>query len=95
MRVWAKEFSHKGKTRLNYSTSIGKKHDNDEYYDNVYYDVLFKQANKPFLPDNSFEIYIKKGFLTVTTYNDGSIHPAVMVMEYELKDDITADDIPF
>ena len=102
MRVWATERTHKKKTWLSFSTSIGKKNE-DEEYDNVYFDVLFKKNEAPEVDKGAFEINVKKGFLTLTVYSDGSVHPAVMVMEYGIKDDEDDkggkdgedDDLPF
>lgn len=102
MRVWATERTYKKKTWLSFSTSIGKKNE-DEEYDNVYFDVLFKKNEAPEVDEGAFEINVKKGFLTLTVYSDGSVHPAVMVMEYVLKDDEDdeddededADELPF
>ena len=100
MRVWATERGNKKKSWLSFSTSIGKKNEEEEY-DNVYFDVLFKKNEAPEVEEGAFEINVKKGFLTLTVYNDGSIHPAVMVMEYDLKDadeddeDDEDDDLPF
>lgn len=100
MRVWATERANKKKSRLSFSTSIGKKNE-DEEYDNVYFDVLFKKNEAPEVDEGAFEINVKKGFLTLTVYSDGSVHPAVMVMEYDIKDgdeddeDDEDDDLPF
>ena len=101
MRVWAIERTYKKKTWLSFSTSIGKKNENEEY-DNVYFDVLFKKNEAPKVDEGAFEINVKKGFLTLTVYSDGSVHPAVMVMDYDLKDedglkdkDDEDDDLPF
>ena len=104
MRIWATERKHKNKTWLSFSTSIGKKN-KDEEYNNVYFDVLFKKNEAPEVDEGAFEINVKKGFLTLTVYSDGSIHPAVMVMEYDLKDadeddedewkEWEEDDLPF
>ena len=101
MRVWATERGNKNKSWLSFSTSIGKKNE-DEEYDNVYFDVLFKKNESPEVDEGAFEINVKKGFLTLTVYSDGSVHPAVMVMEYGLKDDEDDeddededDDLPF
>ena len=91
MRVWATERTYKEKSWLSFSTSIGKKNE-DEEYDNVYFDVLFKKNEAPEVDEGAFEINIKKGFLTLTVYSDGSIHPAVMVMEYNIKDEDDKDD---
>ena len=95
MRVWATERTYKKKSWLSFSTSIGKK--NDGEYTNIYFDVLFKKDEAPEVDEGAFEIIVKKGFLTFTTYNDESIHPAVMVMEYDLKDEDEDEDedIPF
>ena len=92
MRVWATERGNKKKTWLSFSTSIGKKNDRKEY-DNVYFDVIFKKDEAPGVKEGAFEINVKKGFLTLTVYSDGSVHPAVMVLEYEEEDD--EDDLPF
>ena len=100
MRLWAAERGNKKKSWLSFSTSIGKKNE-DEKYDNVYFDVLFKKNKAPVVDEGAFEINVKKGFLTLTVYSDGSVHPAVMVMEYDLKDgdeddeDDKDDDLPF
>ena len=97
MRVWATKKTAAKKTWLSFSTSIGKKNE-DEKYDNVYFDVLFKKNEAPEVDEGAFEINVKKGFLTLTVYSDGSVHPAVMVMEYDLKDDEDDeddDDLPF
>lgn len=98
MRVWASEHTYKKKTWLSFSTSIGKKNE-DEDYDNLYFDVLFKKNEGPEVDEGAFEINVKKGFLTLTVYKDGSVHPAVMVMEYDIEDDDDDDDededIPF
>lgn len=101
MRVWASEFGNKKKSWLNFSTSIGKKNDDDEY-DNLYFDVMFKKDEAPDVEEGAFEIKVKKGFITLKVYNDGSIHPAVMVMEYDLidgededEDEDEDDDLPF
>ena len=98
MLVWPNERGNKKKSWISFSTSIGKKNDNEEY-DNVYFDVLFKKNEAPEVKEGAFEINVKKGFLTLTVYSDGSVHPAVMVLEYDLKDeyeeDADEDDIPF
>lgn len=91
MRVWAVERGNNKKCWLSFSTSIGKKNE-DETYDNVYFDVFFKKNDAPEVDEGAFEINVKKGFLTLTVYNDGSIHPAVMVLEYDLKDEDDEDD---
>ena len=96
MRVWATVREYKKKTWLSFSTSIGKKNENEEY-DNVYFDVFFKKNEAPEVDEGAFEINVKKGFLTLSVYSDGSVHPAVMVMEYDLKDgdEDEDDDLPF
>ena len=96
MRVWATEREYKKKTWLSFSTSIGKKNENEEY-DNVYFDVFFKKNEAPEVDEGAFEINVKKGFLTLSVYSDGSVHSAVMVMEYDIKDDEDDkdDDLPF
>lgn len=100
MRVWATERGNKKKSWLSFSTSIGKKNEDEEYC-NVYFDVLFKKNEAPEVDEGAFEINVKKGFLTLTVYSDGSVHPAVMVMEYDIKDgddddeDDEGDDLPF
>lgn len=92
MRIWATERGNKKKSWISFSTSIGKKNE-DEEYDNVYFDVLFKKKEvPPIVNEGAYEINIKKGFLTLTVYSDGSVHPAVMVMEYNLKDEDNVDD---
>lgn len=89
MRLWATErtarIKGKKKTWFSFSTSIGKKNDKDEY-DNLYFDVFFKKDAAPDIDEGAHEIIIKKGFLTLSTYKDGSVHPAVMVLEYKLHD---------
>ena len=98
MRVWASEHSYKGKAWVSFATSIGKKNEADEY-DNTYFDVFFKKNEAPEVDEGIYMINVKKGFLTVTVYKDGSVHPAVMVMEYGLKDDEDdeddEDELPF
>ena len=100
MRVWAAKRGSKMKSWLSFSTSIGKKNENEEY-DNVYFDVLFKKNEAPEVDEGAFEINVKKGFLTLTVYSDGSVHPAVMVLEYDHEDeddedeDDEDDDLPF
>lgn len=97
MRVWATERGNKKKSWLSFSTSIGKKNENGAY-NNVYFDVLFKKNEAPNVDEGAFEINVKKGFLTLTVYSDGSVHPAVMVMEYDLNgedEDDEDDDLPF
>ena len=91
MRVWTTKRGNKKKSWLSFSTTIGKKNEDDQY-DNVYFDVLFKKNEAPEVDEGAFEINVKKGFLTLTVYSDGSIHPAVMVMEYDLKDEDDEDD---
>ena len=92
MRVWATERGNKKKSWISFSTSIGKKN-KDEEYDNVYFDVIFKKKEvPPIVNEGAYEINVKKGFLTLTVYSDGSVHPAVMVMEYDLKDEYAEDD---
>lgn len=101
MRLWATERKRKAKTWLSFSTSIGKKDDEGEY-DNLYFDVLFKKDDAPNVGEGPCEINVKKGFLTLSIYNDGSVHPAVMVLDYELKgedkgkaEEKAEDEIPF
>lgn len=98
MRVWASEKEYKRKSWISFSTSIGKKNEDDEY-DNLYFNVLFKKDEAPEVEEGAFEINVKKGFLTLSVYNDGSVHPAVMVLDYELKDadedDEDDEDFPF
>lgn len=105
MIIWAKERAtkYKGKAKkwLTFSTSIGKKNEDGEY-DNIYFDVLFKKDAAPHVDEGMHEIIINKGFLTLSTYKDGSIHPAVMVLDYEralrAKVDVEnedSDEIPF
>lgn len=98
MRVWAAEKEYKKKSWISFSTSIGKKNDEDEY-DNLYFNVLFKKDEAPDVEDGAFEINVKKGFLSLSVYKDGSVHPAVMVLDYELKDEddeeVDDDDCPF
>lgn len=92
MRVWSNVHkSGKGKnakTWLSYSTSVGKKNESGDY-NNVYFDLLFKKEEKPedlYEIDEAFEINVKQGFLTVSVYKDGTVHNAVMVMDYEMLD---------
>ena len=99
MRVWATKRANKKKSWLSFNTSISKKNE-DEEYDNVYFDVLFKKNEAPEVDEGAFEINVNKGFLTLTVYSDGSVHPAVMVMEYDIKDGDEDDeddevDLPF
>ena len=78
MRLWATERGNKKKSWLSFSTSIGKKNE-DEKYDNVYFDVLFKKNEAPEVDEGAFEINVKKGFLTLTVYSDGGVPSGVMV----------------
>lgn len=105
MRLWASKRKVKVKggiaTIRSFSSSIGKKNDEGEY-DNLYFDVFFKKDAAPYVDEGAHEIIIKKGFLTLSAYKDGSIHPAVMVLEYKLHDkaededeDEDNDDLPF
>lgn len=84
MRVWGKEIPYKNSSFMSYSTSIGSKNQDDEY-DNVYFNVRFRKDEGPNLL-GAFEIYIKSGFLTVTTDKDGNCYHAIMVLDYELRD---------
>lgn len=95
MRIFANEAScgtgkHK-RTWLNYSTCIGKKNDDNEY-DNLWYNVIFRRDEAPD-EQGSYFIIVKSGFLTLSVYKDGSIHPAVMVLDYEMEGDDA--EIPF
>ena len=62
-----------------------------------------KKNEAPEVDEGAFEINVKKGFLTLTVYSDGSVHPAVMVMEYDIKggdedgedEDEDTDELPF
>ena len=107
MRLWATKRERKSKSWMTFSTSIGKKDDAGDY-DNVYFDVLFKKDEAPNVNEGPCGINIRKGFLTLSVYSDGSIHPAVMVLEYVLLDEekaglkdkreykeIGEDEIPF
>lgn len=105
MRLWVKKRKVKAKggiaTSRSFSASIGKKNDEDEY-DNLYFDVFFKKDAAPDVDEGAHEIIIKKGFLTLSSYKDGSVHPAVMVLEYKLHDkaededeDEDTDELPF
>ena len=85
MRVWGKEFEYgKGKSFISYSTSVGIKNKDGEYK-NVYYDVRFRKDEAPDIIDD-FIIDVKKGFLTVSTAKDGRRYPAVMIIDYEVKE---------
>ena len=85
-RVWGKEVEYgKNKSFMSYSTSIGKKND-DEEYDNVYFNVRFKKDEHPDI-EGAFNINIKHGFLTLTVDNDGRCYHTLMVTEYELSED--------
>ena len=83
--------SGKGKAAkkwLSYSTSVGKKNDSGEYK-NIYFDVIFKKDETPgdlYEIGEVVRINVKKGFLTASVYRDGSVHNAVMVMDYEMLD---------
>ena len=82
MDLYAREVNLRTKSFMSFSTSIGKKNENGEY-DNVYFDVLFKKNEAPDVDEGRLQIKINSGFLTLSVYNDGSVHPAVMVMDYE------------
>lgn len=86
MRVWASERTYKKKTFLSFSTSLGKKTITGDY-DNLYFDVFFKKDEYPEVEEGAFEIKVKKGFLTLSVYSDGSVHPAIMVMDYDFAED--------
>lgn len=82
MRVWGKEVKYKKSSFMSYSTSIGKKNE-DEEYDNIYYNVRFCKDEHPDII-GAFEIDVKAGFLTITTDKKGNCYPAVMVLDYEV-----------
>lgn len=86
MRVWGKELEVKKKTFIVYSTSIGRKDEDEETYRNVYFDVLFKKNEDPDMTDG-FYIKIKSGFITLTTGKDGVNRPAIMVTDYVVCDE--------
>lgn len=98
MYLFAHEVNLKKNTFMNFSTSVSKKDENDGYL-NIYYDVMFKKNEAPDVDEGRFQIKIKKGFLTVKTYSDGSVRPAVMVLEYDPifddEDDEDEDDLPY
>ena len=100
MWLFAKEVNLKKKSFMNFSTSVSTKDENGDYI-NVYYDVMFKKNEAPDVDEGRFQIKIKKGFLTVKQYSDGSVHPAVMVLEYdpisddEDDEDEDDEDLPF
>ena len=92
MNLFAREVTKHKQSFMSFSTSVGKKNDDDEYI-NVYYDVMFKKNEAPDVDEGRFQIKIKKGFLTVKQYSDGSLHHAVMVLEYDpIFDDEDEDD---
>ena len=62
MRVWATERGNKKKSWLSFSTSIGKKNE-DEEYDNVYFDVLFKKNDGNYGRDQQNCGECDKGYL--------------------------------
>lgn len=90
MRLWANEHTLmiKGKKKkwLSFSSTIGKKNEEGEY-DNLRFDVFFKVNAAPDVDEGVYEITIRKGFLTLSTHKDGSVHPAVMVLDYTLYDE--------
>lgn len=85
MNVWANVYKTKKGCYVNFSTSIFKKTE-DEEFKNVYFDVLFKKDEAPKCDEGNFNINVKAGFLTVKEYQDGTLHPAVMVMDYDVLD---------
>lgn len=69
--------------RVVFSTSVGKKRE-DGTYANLYYDVYFKNGEAPTTDaPEVFEIVVLSGFLTLRESKDGTIRPALMVMEWE------------
>ena len=101
MDLYAREVNLRKNSFMSFSTSIGKKNENDEY-DNIYFDVLFKKNEAPDVDEGRFKIKIRSGFLTLSVYKDGSVHPAVMVMEYDAifddedeDEDEVDEDLPF
>lgn len=94
MRVWGKEIKYNKSSFMSYSTSVGAKNENDDY-DNVYYNVRFRKDEHPGI-DGSFEIEVKRGFLTVSTDKKGNCYPAVMVLDYEVvnEGEEEGDDLP-
>lgn len=91
MRVWGKEVEYgKNKSFMSYSTSVGKKNDDDEY-DNIYFDVRFKKDEHPDI-DEAFMINIKKGFITLYVGGDGIARPSVMVLDYKIASEDSDDD---
>lgn len=94
MRIFANEASYgEGKRKrswLNYSTCIGKKNDDNEY-DNLWFNIIFRRDEAPD-EQGSYFINVKSGFLTLSVYKDGTIHPAVMVLDYEMESE--DEDIP-
>lgn len=85
IRVWGKEVESKKGSFMSYSTSVGKKNE-DEEYDNVYYNVRFLKDEHPDI-GGAFDINVKAGFLTVTTDKKGNCYPAVMVLDYDVVDE--------
>lgn len=96
-RLWLREIG-KGKNATTvYSTSIGRKsgEGKKEKWANVYFDVFFpKDAEKPeaVKDEDATWIFIKSGFLTVSTGSDGVNRPAIYVSEWE---EPSEDEIPF
>lgn len=90
MRVWGKEIEYKKSSFMSYSTSVGAKNEDEEYY-NVYYNVRFRKDEHPDF-EGAFEINVKSGFLTVTTDKKGNCYPAVMVLDYEVVDEDSDED---
>lgn len=85
MKVWAKAWDNGKKGMyITYSATVSKKTD-DEYF-NVYYDVLFKKGMSPEFEAKSegFKINVKSGFLTARVDSNGTVRPAVMVMDYDI-----------
>lgn len=98
MRLYAHEREYKNSSFTTFSTSIGKKNEDGEY-DNVYFDVIFKKGEEPNVNEGPFDITIKKGFITLKNYKDGTVHLAVMILEYVIvtdeDEDDDDDDMPF
>lgn len=85
VKVWKKTFTAKdGTLRPVFSLSVGRKHKDDEGYDNAYITVFFANACAPVadLEDGGYDITINNAFFTVTKKGLDYV-PAIMVTDWE------------
>lgn len=105
MKLYSNVFKGKNGEYLSYSTSIGRKKQ-DGSYDNAYMKVFFPKNDDPGI-EGLFEIEVKKGFMTLNTYDRGKgknaehvVELAIMVQEYDIRDEdfteeASEEDAPF